>query len=55
VYPAASLTQIAIDRGAATIQVNLNPTEIDGSVTWSIRGPAGAVLPQIVDEAWGAD
>lgn len=52
VYPAASLTGIAINAGAVTIQVNPNPTEIDGAVTWSIRGRAGEVLPPIVEGAW---
>ena len=54
VYPAASLTGLAAAAGAATVQVNPNPTDIDGAVTWSIRGPAGEVLPRIVEEAWGA-
>jgi NAD-dependent deacetylase len=54
VYPAASLTSLAIAAGAVTVQVNPNATDIDGAVTWSIRGPAGEVLPQIVEEAWGA-
>jgi NAD-dependent deacetylase len=55
VYPAASLTGIAMKAGAVTVQVNPNPTEIDGAVTWSIRGPAGEVFPQIVEKAWGRD
>lgn len=55
VYPAASLTSIAIAAGAVTVQVNPNPTDIDSAVTWSIRGPAGEVLPQIVEKAWGGD
>lgn len=52
VYPAASLTSVAINAGAVTVQVNPNPTEIDSAVTWSIRGPAGEVLPPIVKGAW---
>lgn len=54
VYPAASLTGIAMSAGAVTVQINPNPTEIDEAVTWSIRGAAGEVLPRIVEEAWGA-
>ena len=53
VQPAASLVGIAIDAGATTVQVNLNPTDLDASVTVTIRGPSGIVLPQLVSETWG--
>ena len=52
VQPAASLARIAMDAGATTIQVNPNPTDLDASVTATLRGPAGSVLPQLVSEAW---
>jgi NAD-dependent deacetylase len=52
VYPAASLTEIAINAGAATIQVNPNLTGIDDAVRWSIRDRAGEVLPQLVEQTW---
>jgi len=52
VQPAASLTDLAIDAGATTIQVNPNSTDIDNLVTFSLRGPAGTVLPQLVVETW---
>jgi NAD-dependent deacetylase len=54
VQPAASLTDIADAAGATTIQVNPNPTGADGSVTFSLRGPAGTVLPQLVADTWNA-
>lgn len=54
VQPAASLTDLAIDAGATTIQVNPNPTDIDNSVTFSIRGSAGTVLPQLVGATWSS-
>jgi NAD-dependent deacetylase len=54
VQPAASLTDMAIDGGATTIQVNPNPTDADGSVTFTLRGPAGTVLPQLVADTWTA-
>jgi len=54
VQPAASLTDIAIDAGATTIQVNPNPTDIDDSVTFSLRGAAGTVLPHFVADTWSA-
>lgn len=53
VQPAASLVDIAIDAGATTVQVNPNPTDLDDSVTVTIRGPSGTVLPQLVSETWG--
>jgi NAD-dependent deacetylase len=52
VYPASSLTGIAMNAGAVTVQVNPNATDIDGAVTWSIRGAAGEVLPRVVEETW---
>jgi NAD-dependent deacetylase len=53
VQPAASLTDMAANAGATTIQVNPNPTDADSSVTFTLRGPAGTVLPQLVSETWG--
>jgi NAD-dependent deacetylase len=52
VQPAASLTDMAADAGATTIQVNPNPTDADSSVTFTLRGPAGIVLPQMVADTW---
>jgi NAD-dependent deacetylase len=52
VQPAASLTDLAIDAGATTIQVNPNPTDIDDSMTFSLRGPAGTILPKLVAATW---
>jgi NAD-dependent deacetylase len=54
VYPAASLTTVASDAGALTVQINPNATDIDSAVTWSIRGAAGDILPCIVQETWVA-
>jgi NAD-dependent deacetylase len=52
VQPAASLTDTAISAGATTIQINPNPTDIDDSVTFALRGLAGTILPQLVAETW---
>lgn len=52
VQPAASLTDMAIRAGATTVQVNPSATGYDGSVTVTIQGPAGTVLPSIVAQAW---
>jgi NAD-dependent deacetylase len=52
VQPAASLTTIAINAGATTVQINPNPTSLDSEMTFSIRGPSGIVLPQLVAATW---
>lgn len=52
VQPAASLTTLAVDAGATVIQVNPNPTDMDNSVTFNIRRPAGAALPQLIADVW---
>ncbi len=49
VQPAASLTRMAIAHGATTVQINPNVTEIDDEVTCSLQGPAGEVLPTLVE------
>jgi NAD-dependent deacetylase len=53
VYPAAGLILIARKAGATTIQVNPNPTELDGEVTFNLRGAAGVVLPALIQQTWG--
>ncbi len=53
VQPAATLAHRAIESEAITLQVNPNPTELDTSVSCTLRGPAGLILPQLVRETWG--
>ena len=48
VQPAASLTQVAIDAGAHTVQVNPNATPYDGAVDFALKGAAGTVLPELL-------
>jgi NAD-dependent deacetylase len=48
VQPAASLTQVAIDAGALTVQVNPNATPFDGAVDFTLKGAAGTVLPELL-------
>jgi NAD-dependent deacetylase len=52
VQPAASLTDLAIDAGAVTVQVNPHATGIEECVTFALRGPAGSVLPALLERAW---
>ena len=40
---------MAIAAGATTVQINPNSTEIDDAVTFALRGPAGTVLPQLIE------
>ena len=54
VQPAASLTTMAIRRRAITIQVNPNPTDLDDRVSLNLSGPAGVVMPVLVDKVWGS-
>lgn len=55
VQPAASLTDMAMATGALTVQINPNATGYDGAVTVAIQGPAGIVLPRIVEQTWRTD
>lgn len=53
VYPAAGLPVVAADAGATVIEVNPEPTDISRVADICLRGPSGAVLPQL-DEALNA-
>lgn len=50
VYPAAALPMMARDAGALLVEVNPEPTELTSSVDLSLRGPAGAMLPWLVEQ-----
>jgi NAD-dependent deacetylase len=52
VQPAASLTNLAGDAGAMTVQVNPNSTGIEEHVTYTLRGAAGVILPRLLASAW---
>ena len=49
VYPAASYVELAAQAGAKTLEVNLEPTPLSGSVHWSLRGKSGEILPRIFE------
>lgn len=51
VYPAAGLVGLARSRGAAVIEVNLEPTPVSGAVDIGLYGKAGEILPHIVPTA----
>jgi NAD-dependent deacetylase len=53
VQPAASLPYIAGDQGATVVEVNPELTPISREAAFSLRGPSGLVLPQLVRAVWG--
>jgi NAD-dependent deacetylase len=48
VYPAASLVPLAKHSGATVIEVNPDATPVSSSVDYSLRGPAGEILPGLI-------
>jgi len=55
VYPAADIPRVAARSGAVVIQVNPDPTALDGMATYNLRGAAGAVLPALVRATWTSE
>ncbi len=51
VYPTAALPRIAHESGARVIEVNPEPTDLGSAVTISLRGKAGNILPQLVENS----
>ena len=49
VYPAASLAPLAKRAGAIVIEINPDETPISAAVTYSLRGRAGDILPQLFE------
>jgi NAD-dependent deacetylase len=52
VPPAASLPFEALSRGAAVVEINAGATPLTASATFVLRGPAGQLLPALVEAAW---
>lgn len=48
VYPAASLPELALARGATVVEVNPEPTPLSGSATISLRETASQALPGLL-------
>ena len=55
VYPAAGFSELALDAGAETIEVNLERTAGSDRFSRVEEGPAGKVLPKLVDELLGKE
>jgi len=52
VHPAASLPLVARQRGTTTVEINPETTPLTSAVTFSLPGPAGQVLPELLQAAW---
>jgi len=53
VYPAAELADVARQRGARVVEINLRPTPLTPLADWAVAERAGDVLPALVDTAFG--
>jgi NAD-dependent deacetylase len=49
VYPAAGLVELAHSRGARIAVINPNQSPLDGLAEWTLHGPAGEILPRLVE------
>ncbi len=52
VEPAASLTRVARKAGAVVAIINLDVEPLEEPDLYQIQGPAGIVLPQLIQAAW---
>ncbi len=52
VQPAATLAYAARNRGAAIVEINLEPTPLTPKVNFSLRGKSGEILPELIRAAW---
>lgn len=55
VEPAASLPFVAQQCGAVVVEINPQPTPLTGVADYSLRGPAGEILPQLLKAVWDRD
>jgi NAD-dependent deacetylase len=55
VYPAAALPYEALENGAVLAEINLKETPLSRHADYSVREPAGEVLPNLLREALPAD
>ena len=52
VFPAASLIGETLRRGGLTVEVNPGETPHSSAVSFVLRGPAGEVLPALLEKTW---
>jgi NAD-dependent deacetylase len=48
VYPAARLAELTTRSGGSVIEINVAPTPLTDVATVSLRGPAAAIVPQLL-------
>jgi NAD-dependent protein deacetylase/lipoamidase len=53
VQPAASLPWLALQHGAVVIEINPQATPLSDAATYTLRGPSGVVLPELIQAVWG--
>jgi NAD-dependent protein deacetylase/lipoamidase len=53
VQPAATLPLIALEHGAVVIEVNPQATPLTAQATYTLHGPSGVILPELVQAVWG--
>ena len=53
VYPAADLPITALAAGATVVEINPQSTPLSPQVTFSLNGPAGVILPRLIEQVWG--
>ena len=49
VQPAAELPMVALQNGAIVVEINPHPTPLTSLATYTIQGPAGIVLPELIE------
>jgi NAD-dependent deacetylase len=52
VQPAASLAYEALHHGAVVVEINLGPTPLTDHVHHALHGPAGHILPRLLQETF---
>ncbi len=55
VQPAASLAYEALGRGVPVVEINPDETPLSHHVTYALRGPAGKILPELLNELKNGD
>ena len=48
VWPAAQLPETAARNGAAVLQINPEPTVLDRTARFNLRGKAGEIMPKLL-------
>ena len=50
VHPAASLPRVTLEGGGRLAEVNPQPTPLSAAAAWTLRGPAGSILPDVIPQ-----